>query len=245
MTRPGPRLFVVTPYYTEPLSELRANHESVLRQVVPVRHIMVADGHPRPEIDGWDCDHITLPNHGDWGDTPRAIGGLSAFTRGAEGLCWLDADNWLREDHVARMEDMARQTGAPVITASRTIHRVDGSLMYPDPESDGEQHVDLNCYYLRGKALRLIPYFAIKPSPLSWAFDRLLLQMIKARGLQRAHVKKPTVCYRTRYAVHYRVLGEPPPPDAKENRGTEERAWWDAQPPEVQAEWRQYLNRGF
>lgn len=66
---------VITPYCSESLPVLERCHQSCASQTMPVRHVMVADGEARPEIDGWDCDHLVLPHrHADNGNTPRCLG---------------------------------------------------------------------------------------------------------------------------------------------------------------------------
>ncbi len=125
----GPRIFVVTPYYQEPLEVLRRCHESVMGQAVgaQITHVMVADGHPRPEIDSWNVTHIRLPKaHGDNGNTPRAVGTTIAETNGADFIAFLDADNWYYPDHLASMLEGLRQTGASVACAWRDYFGPDG-----------------------------------------------------------------------------------------------------------------------
>jgi glycosyltransferase involved in cell wall biosynthesis len=136
------RIFIVTPYFQEPIEWLRTCHESVLKQAVPCRHVLIADGNPQPEIDDWDVHHIKLPvNAGDAGNTPRAIGGLFAQGQKADALAYLDADNWYTEDHISEMVEAVRSSGADIATAAwhviayrtgpleclRTIFRNEGS----------------------------------------------------------------------------------------------------------------------
>src|SRR5271169_5603963 len=66
---------VVTAYCREDVAVLRRCHQSVLAQTYPCRHIMVADGFPRQEIDTWNVEHVRLERaYADTGDTPRAMG---------------------------------------------------------------------------------------------------------------------------------------------------------------------------
>ena len=81
---------VITPYYKESLAVLERCHRSCQEQQGdwPLRHVMVADGHPRPELAGWNVDHIVLPQaHGDNGNTPRCLGAISAINQGYWRLC--------------------------------------------------------------------------------------------------------------------------------------------------------------
>ena len=93
---------VITPYYKEDISVLRRCHLSVLDQEVNCRHFMVADGFPNDSVSSWDCEHIILPSsHADNGNSPRAIGSISAMNQGYQLLLMLDADNWFCANHVS------------------------------------------------------------------------------------------------------------------------------------------------
>jgi hypothetical protein len=53
---------------------------------------MVADGFPVSEVDSWaGVVHIKIPNHADYGDTPRGVGAASAAANGFDAICFLDA----------------------------------------------------------------------------------------------------------------------------------------------------------
>ena len=54
------RVAVVTPYFAETPQMLRQAHYSVLTQTYPCHHILVADGRPKPGVEGWDAEHIVL-----------------------------------------------------------------------------------------------------------------------------------------------------------------------------------------
>ena len=91
---------VITPYYKEELETLLRCHLSVRAQEVECRHFLVADGFANETIRQSDCEHICLSTpHHDNGNTPRAIGALSAINKGFEVIFFLDADNWFELDH--------------------------------------------------------------------------------------------------------------------------------------------------
>ena len=146
----GFRVAVITPYYQEAEDILRTCYESVQQQSHTCTHYLVADGSPRADVLNWPAEHMVLPRpHRDVGNTPRAIGSLSAMNQGYDAITYLDADNWFYPDHIESMVNLHRQTGAVVCTASRTIHRLDGSLLYADErECDGRKFVDTNCFFL-------------------------------------------------------------------------------------------------
>src|SRR4051812_11720453 len=147
-------------------------HESVKAQTIPVTHFMVADGVPNEEVDGWDVVHMVLPrSHGDFGDTPRALGAMSALTLGHDAITFLDADNWFLPYHIDAMVKAHRQTGRNVCVASRAFHRLDGSFMYNETPDDS--HADMNCIVLFNQAVRLVPFLALKPKALAEIDDRI------------------------------------------------------------------------
>ena len=149
------KIAVVTPYHGEPAEWLRLCHGSVRGQTTACRHIMVADGRPDPLVDSFDADHIVLPDgHANYGDTPRAIGAMSAIGRGFDAIAFLDADNWYKPRHIESLIALHRETGAEVCTSGREIRRVDGSFLTVCPFSDGDLFVDTSCYLFTRGAFR-------------------------------------------------------------------------------------------
>ena len=241
------RVAVVTPYYRETPEILRHCHDSVRTQTSPCTHFLIADGHPQEDLANWSAQHIILAqSHGDVGDTPRCIGSLSAMNQGYDAIAYLDADNWYYPHHIETMIDLHRRTGAAVCTATRSIHRLDGSLMYVDThECDGKNHVDTNCLFLTRTAFRVLPVWAMMPQQLYWYGDRIFWQALLARGLATAHHPQPTVAYRTPHQAHYRNIGEPAPPGTKSNEGFEQSlCWWRQLPVAARRDWSAYLMGG-
>ena len=242
MNSDGPmRVAVITPYYREPLEMLRQCHDSVREQTHPCTHFLIADGHARPEVDDWTCEHFKLSRaHADNGNTPRMFGGVSAKNLGYDAVAYLDADNWFRADHVAAMVALHRASGAAVCTSSRSIHRFDGSLLYVDKhESNGREFCDTSCLFFTREAFRLLPLWGLMPRELAPACDRVMWASIRRRGLSCAHFAEPTVAFRTQYAVHYQNAGETPPAGVKSNEastGTSAQ-WWQSLSPEERNEW--------
>ena len=144
MTRP-PRFSVVVPTYNR-AHYIGAALDSVLAQTVPCTHVLVADGFPKPVVDEWDVRHMVLPDgHRDGGNIPRVLGGISALNHGFDAVAFLDADNWYQPDHLERMIDLHHATGAAVCTASRSMHRFDGTFMFDDDK--GMVRIDM-CEYM-------------------------------------------------------------------------------------------------
>ncbi len=240
------KVAVVTPYYREETSVLRQCHESVAAQTHPCVHFMVADGHPKEEVDGWSCEHITLPQaHDDNGNTPRAIGSLSAISRGFDAIAYLDADNWYRPDHAKTLVELHQRTGADVCTTDRTIHRLDGTEMYRDKENDGEEFVDTSCLFLTRGAFRIVPLWALMPQQMSSLCDRIFWRAILRTKFTRVHNQTPTVAFRTQYSNHYRFFGEEPPEGTKDPDITKEsQQWWKDLPDKERRDWRRYMYAG-
>ncbi len=239
------RVAVITPYYQEPVDVLRRCHDSVLEQTHPCTHFLVSDGSPHVEVADWQGEHIQLGRpHGDNGNTPRAVGSLSAMNRDFDAVAYLDADNWYWPQHIAAMVALYRQTGVAICTASRTIHRGDGSVMYVDYECNGESHVDTSCLFFLRPAFRIMPYWATMPRQFGPICDRAMWQIILAHKLSSAHHAQPTVAFRTQYEFHYQRIGETPPPGAKSNAESTGSAWdwWDSLAPDVRAQWKDYFS---
>lgn len=226
------RVAIVTPFHAETVVQLMHCIRSVANQFLDsshtCEHVLVADGtDPRVAAEAMQLlpiatarfpKIIVLPvAHADFGNCARAVGALDAISRGFDAIGFLDGDNWLEPTHVAAMLDLHMATGAPVCTARRTICRVDGTRMYEDGESDGVSHVDTNCLFLTREAFYLLPLWAQIPRSHAAFGDRVFWYATIHAPLERAHSRRCTVNYRSRYAAHYRAIPEEPPPQAKEN----------------------------
>jgi hypothetical protein len=238
---------VVTPYHREPDAWLDACCTSVAEQRVDAPaplHYMVGDGVDNPYLEGRaliDAQLIHVPlhtGHRDYGNTPRAIGSLMAATRGVDAIAFLDADNWFRPDHLARMLELHRRTGAAVCTAGRTVHHIDGRKLYIDDESDGVNHIDTSCFVLFRPAFALISAWLAMPRELAGIGDRFFLQAMRLHSLTHAHDPAPSVAYRTNRATHYNYIGATPPADAKPiDEVKDPMDWWQAQPEDIRDMW--------
>ncbi len=209
------RIAVVTPYYDETESVLRACHDSVRGQTHAATHIMVADGHPQAWIDSSSAQHIVLPvSHRNYGDTPRAIASVSAITQEFDGIAYLDADNWYQPDHIETIVEMRRATGAAICSTNRSVHRLDGSLLGYCEASDGEDFVDTNCLAVFKEGFFLLPHWGTMQQWTHPIGDRMMWHILSTSELTRTHLPHYTVCYRSGYHFHYHAAGEEPPADA-------------------------------
>ena len=234
------RVAVITPYYRETPDVLRQCLESVQVQTSACTHFVVADGYPQNWLGGFPVEHITLPKaHGDNGNTARSIGSLSAMNQGFDAIAYLDADNWFYPEHIEAMIFLHQESGAIVGTSTRSVHRLDGSLMYVDEsESDGSVYADTSCLFLTRPAFKLLPAWAMMPKEMGPLCDRIFWELIQGNGYTCAHYPLPTVAFRTQYQVHYEAIGEVPPGGAKGREATYQAyEWWQSLPADERHRW--------
>ncbi|MEB3254030.1 MAG: glycosyltransferase, partial [Synechococcus sp.] len=207
-----PRVAVITPYYREPLAVLEQCHRSVKGQSEPCLHVLVADGHPRPKVKHWDAEHVRLPrSHGDIGSTPRLIGSYHAIGLGVEAVAFLDADNWYGPDHIARLLEAMDAQQADFVSSSRTLCRLDGSVMGPCPLTDPNRFIDTNAMLFGRGAFPLLHHWVLMPDYGHLIGDRVMLHHLKSAGVKHHHVAADSVFYRCAKEGLYRQMGEPVP----------------------------------
>jgi glycosyltransferase involved in cell wall biosynthesis len=210
------RVAVISAYYKEPGHVLRRCHQSVLAQSGNVTHFMVADGFPSSDVDSWtNVVHIKIPNHADYGDTPRGVGAACAAANGFDAICFLDADNWYEPNHIETMRMIVEKTGAQVVTAARKIFTADGRMLGICTESNGIDFNDTNCYFLTRPAFPVCAAWLFKDARESISGDRVFWTAVQSSGYTRFHSTAPTVNYVSTLAFHYEMFGETPPGDSK------------------------------
>jgi glycosyltransferase involved in cell wall biosynthesis len=223
------RVAVVTPYFKEPRAWIERCIASVKAQTwADCDHLLVADGHPQGWIDGVGVRHLKLDKaHGDYGNTPRSIGGQLAIAEHYDAIVFLDADNWFEPDHIELCLETAARTGADVVTADRRFMREDGSVLpYRFGEDVSGAHVDSNCYLLMFGAFHTIPRWLMMPRPMAIWGDRFYLSSLREEGLTLARTGAATVNYLCTWADVYRVVGETPPAFAKQGLPTQRLFDW-------------------
>jgi hypothetical protein len=203
------RYAVVTPYYKEPRETLERCIGSVRRQTVKTDHYFISDGFAQDWLDGAGVSHVRLGHaYGDFGNTPRGIGALMAVAERYEAIGFLDADNWLDDDHT---EVCIAAGEADAIIAKRRFVRYDGSVMNVAEEPD---HVDTSCFWLNQVAFHLAHHW-LMPIELAPLCDRVFYGMLKSKKVPLRQTAKATVNYTCQYEALYRAIGEEPPPGAK------------------------------
>lgn len=207
-----PRVAVITPYYKEPLAQLRQCHDSVRAQSEPCLHVLVADGHRRRRINHWQAEHVRLPqSHGDIGSTPRLIGSYHAIGLGVDAVAFLDADNWYRPDHIANLLAEMDQHQADFISSGRTLCRLDGTVMGPCPLTDPDRFIDTNAMLFGRGSFHLLHQWVLMPPYGHLIGDRIMLHHLKNAGLQRRHINQGSVFYRCSKEGLYMQMKEPIP----------------------------------
>ncbi len=227
------KVAIVTPYYKEPHEMIERCLRSVEAQDVPVTHFVVSDGHPQDWIDGQAVRHLRLGcSHGDFGNTPRSIGGILAASEGFDAIGFIDADNWLEPEHVSTCLRTAAAAGDALdyIVARRRLTRNDGSVMNILTRDDHDgSHVDTNCFFMLPGSFHTLGQWGVMPKPLSVIGDRIFVGSLRAQGLRTVRNEAVTVNYLCTWAHIFEALGEVPPDYAKssiDTRATQD--WWNA-----------------
>ena len=204
---------VITPYYKEDISVLRRCHLSVLDQEVSCRHFMIADGFPNDIVSSWDCEHVVLPSsHADTGNTPRAIGSISAMNQGYQLLLMLDADNWFCASHVSEALRIKQETPVTDIAAlRRQMVLPDGTPLPDSPEDIANTHVDTSCFAFFESAFGILPLWAMMPTFLCAIGDRVMLAGIRQKNLHISWSDKKTCYYTSNYRGSYLAANRMPP----------------------------------
>jgi hypothetical protein len=208
------RIAVVTPYHEESYEILKRCHDSVASQDINgVTHMFVSDGSHHPGIKTFrNIEHMILPErHADAGATPRAVGAISAFSRGYDAVAFLDADNTFCTNHLSMMASAMVSGQASIVTATRNICTEAGEILYVDTvESDGKDFCDTNCMFLGKPAMHLLTYWITEPAERLWS-DRRFWSVIIQSNMSKRHVSVATVNYHSRWAWHYQHAGKTPP----------------------------------
>lgn len=239
------KIAVITPHWHTHTDYLRRNLESVATQETEhyVHHFLIADGYECPEQDALiktfpRATHLQLPcDCDDVGATPAVMATYMALALGYEGFVFLGDDNVLTPDHVESCVAAHIQSNAPVVYSKRFFMTQEGVPLGMPDEKD---HVDANCIVLFGEALRYVHLMARVPRPLLQVNDRVFWRAMTSR-FPTVGTGKRTVGYATRWASHYRFLGLPVPPGAKENTGQDAERWFTTTPEDEKQGWLEYI----
>ncbi len=208
-------IYVVTPYFQAEPTWLQQAHDSVRGQSVPAHHVLVCDGSAPARIPSFQGSHIVLQrNYKDYGNTPRLIGCTHAIAHGADAIAFLDADNWFDRDHLEGLERFARDNRLDACSSARMLHRLDGSWLSKCSHVNARPYIDTSCLLVMKSAFQHLIAWVLHPQSTAAEADQQVWNHMKTMGARLGFLDKPTLAYRTRHAVHYRLAGEPPPPEA-------------------------------
>ncbi|MBC7916561.1 MAG: hypothetical protein H7Y28_02005 [Rhodoferax sp.] len=158
---------IVTPYYKESVGLLQRCIASVQHQTIQVDQLLIADGHAQDWIDFRAERYLRLDHpHGNYGNTPRGIGLMLAFTEQYNGIGVLDADNWLEANHVEvcvlNFNSVSKLGKVDYVIAKRHLRRPDETTIETQDEPTAE-HVDTNCFFFLPDFYHIVQYF--EPCP--------------------------------------------------------------------------------
>ena len=195
---------IVTPYATEPREMIERCIASVRAQTVPVHHLLVADGNPRPWISQAGVKHAALDRrYNDWGNTPRAYGMKNAAEGGASFIALLDVDNVYDPDHIEScLDTLRRYPGADLIASRRRFVRYNPDGTYTSSSAIDEpqsEHIDTSCFFFLPGAYELARYmWANGPQECAryrYSVDRHVYGALKAANKFIAFTNRETVTY--------------------------------------------------
>lgn len=207
------KVAVVTPYYKEAAEVLDRCISSVKSQTYPdVFHVLVSDGHP-----SIITEHTILtPNTGDVGDTPRLMGSAYASALGADAIIFLDADCSINPEHVEKMVEAQKLTGAGIVTCPRHIwSKFTNEYFGVDVESDGVRFNDTNCYLVMRPVFRTLANWSFKPMNKGLIGDRFFWEACLRAGTPIARTTHTMTNYFSDFVCHFQMFGKPVPPTAK------------------------------
>jgi Glycosyl transferase family 2 len=213
--QPHMKICVVTPYFQTDEAWLRRAHESVRAQTIPAQHIVVCDGSEPAEIPSFHGTHVLLGrNYRDYGNTPRLIGCYNAITQGADAIAFLDADNWYQNDHLEGLLRYSQANNLDACSSGRSLHRLDGSFLAQCPIVNARPFIDTSCLLVMKSAFKHLIAWVLFTQENAAIVDQEVWNQMNTAGARLGYLDRPSVCYRTRHASHYRIAGEIPPAEA-------------------------------
>ena len=103
------------------------------------------------------------------------------------------------------------QHQADFVSSSRTLCRLDGTVMGQCALTDPERFIDTNAMLFGRGAFPQLHHWVLMPSFGHLIGDRVMLHHLKASGLKRVHLNQASVFYRCAKEGLYRQMGEAVP----------------------------------
>ena len=116
---------------------------------------------------------------------------------------------------------------ADFASSSRTLCRLDGTVMGLCPLTDPERFIDTNAMLFGRGAFSLLHQWVLMPPYGHLIGDRIMLHHLKQAGLRRHHLKEHSVFYRCSKEGLYRQMNETIPTGVQKRPNYEAsfRAW--------------------
>lgn len=212
------KVAVITPFHDPDSPYIGRCLESVRKQTYgDLVHVLVGDG---CTADGLPLSQntycISLPQRtNNYGDTPRSIGVVYAFSIGVDAVLFLDSDNWYADNHVESMVHKCQSTASDVVTCRRYLSHLDGSSLGVCRESDGVIFCDTNCLLITKNLAEEAGVWWLIPDDLHAIDDRVIWDTLVHATDNISSTGMATVYYRTAFEFHYRMFDRIPPDGCK------------------------------
>ena len=154
-----------------------------------------------------------LPSsHGDIGSTPRLIGSYHAIGLGSKlSPSWTPTTGTGPTTSQIFLAEMD-QHQADFVSCSRTLCRLDGSVMGPCPLTNADHFVDTNAMLFGRGSFHLLHNWVLMPNYGHLIGDRIMLHHLKQSGINRKHVNQESVFYRCAKEGLYQQMNNKIPP---------------------------------
>lgn len=212
------KVAVITPYHEPSSPYLKACIDSVTSQThTDVFHVLIGDGCTLPpNLVHPGLHNIPLPHRlNNYGDSPRSIGVVYAFSLGADAVAFLDSDNWYAENHIELMVKNCLATQSDVVTSLRYIAHLNGSPLGICPESDGSIFCDTNCLFVTRRLAEEAGAWWLIPHDMHVIDDRVIWDTLIHATDRISSTETASVFYRSAFEVHYRMFCTPAPQGVK------------------------------
>lgn len=215
------KVAVITPYHNPDSVYLQQCINSVQAQThKDVIHVMIGDGCSLDATSNYfdyqKLHNIALPkNLNNYGDSPRSIGVIYAFSLGVDAVLFLDSDNWYAPTHVESMVKVCLSSQCDVVTSQRYLNHLDGSVLGVCPESDGIIFCNTNCLMVTKKLAEEAGVWWLIPDDMHVIDDRVIWDTLIHATDKIASTQSASVFYRTAFEFHYRIHNVIPPQGTK------------------------------
>jgi len=146
------------------------------------------------------------------------MGTVSAFSRGADAIFWIDDDNWIEPNHTEKMiKDLNEKQ--PIATCQRNVCTLEGEVMGECFETDPYKFIDMNCYVIHKSVKNICTTLWTMRPDMHIFDDKVLYASIRQNKIPFGYYKTPTVNYCSNFNFHYQYYGFPIPEGAKDGVG--------------------------